>query len=64
MQKRIDKFAFPNSINRTKFDLNHVAKWKASEFRTFFLYMSLTVMKDILKAEHYWNLACLVYGEI
>ena len=64
IQKAIDKFAFPISINRTRFDLKHWKQWKASEFRTFFFYMAVPILKDYLKPKYFWNLCILVFGNI
>ncbi len=50
------------TIKRLSFDLNNLKKWKASEIRNFFLYLSIPVLKDFLLPKYLWNLSCLVYG--
>lgn len=55
-------YKFPHSINRNTFDLDYYNTWKAIEFKNFFFYMALPILKDILLSQVYWNLVCLVYG--
>ena len=62
IQDRIDSFKFPQNVNRVRFDIAHFKQWKASEFRVFFLYLSIPCLKNILPTIFYRNLCCLVFG--
>ena len=62
IQQRIELVRFPGQVNRISFDLQHWKQWKASEYRVFFLYLSLKVLKGILGTKYYRNLCCLVYA--
>lgn len=43
----------PCEFQRKKFDLNLVSRWKATQFRFFFLYCGSAVLKNILPDHHY-----------
>jgi hypothetical protein len=62
LQEILKKFSYPTSINRISFDLSHIKKWKATEYRVFFLYLALPLLKGMLPSKHYWNLCALIYG--
>lgn len=64
IQIKINQIKLPHFINRTNFYLNQRAKWKASEYGTFFFYCSLICLKDHLPRPYYWNLCCLIHGSI
>ena len=63
LQRKINQFFIPTEINRIDFNLNHYGNWKASEYRTFYLYIALPLFKDEIPSVNFWNLMCLVYGE-
>ena len=62
IQESINGFSLPATINRKNFDIYRFSKWKASEYRTFFLYMAVPILKEFLKPKYFWNLACIVFG--
>ena len=62
IQAEIDKLIIPNDLNRKSFSLKHSANWKAAEYRDFFLYLALPILKDFLDPIQWWSLACFVYG--
>ena len=62
MQNELHAYKFPTAINRISFDLSHYKKWKATEYRVFFLYLALPLLKGLLPAKYYWNLSALIYG--
>ena len=62
MQEDLQNFKFPTAINRISFDLNHIKKWKATEYRVFFLYLAIPLLKGMLPPKYYWNLCALIYG--
>ena len=53
---------FPQSINRNNFDLIHFRSWKATEYRVFFLYMAVPLLKDELMPKYFWNLCSIVFA--
>ncbi|RNA06260.1 hypothetical protein BpHYR1_004370 [Brachionus plicatilis] len=61
LESELKKFIFPHTTNRLNFDFKSVKTWKANEYRTFFLYICLPLLKNILKPKFYWNIACLIY---
>jgi hypothetical protein len=63
LQRKINQFFIPTDITRIDFNLNHYGNWKASEYRTFYLYIALPLFKDEIPSVNFWNLMCLVYGE-
>ena len=46
LQRKINEFLTPTDITRIDFNLNHYGNWKASEYRTFYLYIALPLLKD------------------
>ena len=62
IQKSLDTIKYPQSINRKYLKIKNCFTWKASETRTFFLYVALPVLKHHLKGKYVWNLSNLVIG--
>lgn len=46
---------FPSEFNRVPRILDEIDRWKASEFRSFLLYSSIVVLKNILNSRAYKN---------
>ena len=63
MQKIIDEIHLPHFINRRRFNLNNIFTWKASEFKTFFFYLCVPVLKDFLDYKYICSVSFLIYGK-
>jgi hypothetical protein len=46
------------------FNIEKSAQLKASEVRTFFLYLALPILKHYLPDKHIWNLTHIIIGKI
>lgn len=57
----IKKF-IPTEFARKPRSLQHVRKWKATEFRQFLMYTGPLVLKDVLPKRQYENFMCLHVG--
>ena len=62
IQTSLDSTKYPQSINRKYLKIKNCFTWKASEIRTFFMYIALPVLKYHLKGKYVWNLCNLVNG--
>lgn len=51
---------FPSDFNRKHLDLSEVTRWKATQFRTFLLYVGIVVLKDNINEDIY-NHAILLH---
>ena len=65
IQELLNNIELPHNINRKDFQINKILTWKASEYRTFFLYLALPVLKTVMLARptQYLNMCCFVYGK-
>jgi hypothetical protein len=52
----------PNNFARKLRSLQHIRRWKATEFRQFLMYTGVLVPKDVLPEELYENFMCLHVG--
>ena len=61
VDKRLKNLKPPNNISRLPRSINdHLKYWKASEFRSFLLYYSLPVLRDIQSKEYFQHYLLLV----
>lgn len=63
ISRRLKLMKMPSEIHRSVRGLDCLAHWKGTEFRTFFYYLSLVVLKPVLPAdlyEHFLVLFCAV----
>ena len=64
IQTILNTLQLPHTITRISFKIEKYSQWKASEVRTFFLYLALPIMKHFLDEKYAWNLAYIVHGII
>ena len=57
------ELSLPDSITRISFDLAKCLSWKASENRTFYLYLTLPLLKPYLPEVYFVHLYSFVYGK-
>lgn len=64
ISKRLNDLAnkFPYEFNRKCRGLDFLKKWKATEFRTFVLYIGVVVLKDVIDPDVYFNFLLLHIG--
>ncbi|CAF1044042.1 unnamed protein product, partial [Brachionus calyciflorus] len=62
IQNELKKFKFPHTLSRIDFEIENYNTWKATEIRTFFLYICIPLLKNILKPKYFWNIACLIFA--
>jgi hypothetical protein len=60
IQETIDSIKLPHSINRRNFELREFSTWKASEMRTFFLYLAFPCLLGKLKYKYMIHLYSLI----
>lgn len=53
------KVFFPREFPRKPRSLQHLNNWKATEYRTFLLYVGPIVLKNLLPDDHYKHFLCL-----
>lgn len=58
----LNETRLPSEIHRSMRGLNHLAHWKASEFRTFFYYLSIIILPQVLNAEAFSHFLFLFCG--
>ena len=64
IQARLKELSLPDSITRISFDLAKCLSWKASENRTFYLYLALPLLKPYLPEVYFVHLYSFVYGKV
>lgn len=52
----------PTEIHRAVWGLNCLSHWKGSEYRTFFYYLSVVILQNVLKVafDHFLTLFCAI----
>lgn len=55
------KSSITNDFQRKPRDVDEVSRWKATEFRTFLIYLGPLVLKNVISEQCYLNFMCLHY---
>jgi hypothetical protein len=60
IQETINSIKLPHIVNRKYFNLKEYSTWKASELRTFYLYMAVPCLIGKLNYKCFIHLCCLI----
>lgn len=52
----------PCEFQRKKFDMYHISRWKASQFKFILNYCGAVIFKNILQNHHYRHFLLLVFA--